>query len=190
MRVSILSARPIGERCIAWAKENLPEGVVLTDDNPDVIISVMYDKLIDTTVRAYNFHPGILPHYRGSGAYSWVLINGDVETGVTLHEIDGDIDHGAIIAITRFPVEPYDTAETLFKKAMDRLFEMFKKWFPYIINNQYDAIEQDKWRGRMYYRRDLEREKDLTRFAKAFSFEGKENAYYFNRRGERIELQW
>jgi methionyl-tRNA formyltransferase len=166
-------------------------GVELVDSNPDVLISVMYDRVLsEFPARSFNFHPGVLPQYRGSGAFSWAIINGEVETGITLHEIDEDIDHGAIIDIVRFPVDPNDTAGTLYERGMQYLFFMFQRWFDRIVSGDYTVISQDKWRGRIYYRRDLEREKDLTRYARAFEFADKERAFYYNRKGEKVELVW
>lgn len=195
MRVAILTSRSVGVRCIRWAEGHKPQGVVFTEpEHADVLISVMYAKLLSAErlegKRAYNFHPGILPAYRGSGAYSWVIINGEVETGVTLHEIDEDIDHGAIIEVRRFPIRDRDTAEVLFRRAEEYLFFMFRAWFSKLLSGDYTAQQQDKWRGRIYYRRDLDREKDLTRFARAFEFEGKERAFYYNSYGEKVELVW
>ena len=92
-------------------------------DECEVFISVLYDKILPASFlegrRCYNFHPGILPQYRGAGAFSWAILNGEKETGITLHEIDGDIDHGPIINISRFPVLPYDTASKLYEVACE-----------------------------------------------------------------------
>lgn len=196
MKVCIASSRPIGERCRDWAARNLPEGVTLTDDpeSSEVFISVLYGHLVSETFisprRCYNFHPGILPQYRGAGAFSWCLLNGDKECGITLHKLEVDIDSGPVIALRTFPVHPWDTAESLFGKGMGAIYELFTGWFARLVAGLYTAEPQDESKAKLYYRRDLERQRDLTRFARAFAFEGKPGAFYTDRHGRRHELRW
>lgn len=193
MRIYIATSREIGERCKAWAKANISPNHELVN-NPeycDVFISVLYDTLITPDFiskhRCYNFHPGVLPWYRGAGAYSWAIINGEFETGVTLHVIDKDIDHGPILDIERFPISKFDTAGSLFTIAENTIYNMFKAWFDrLLVNYPVTGLEQEE--GRIYYRKDLEKTKDLTRFIRAFTFEGKESAYYINYKGEKIYI--
>lgn len=189
-KIHIATSREIGRKCIISARGS---GYNLSSmEDCDIFISVMYDKLITDdyikTRPCFNFHPGILPWYRGAGAYSWAIMNGEIESGVTLHEIDKDIDHGKVIKIERFPIEVNDTAETLFTKAEQTIFHMFQLWVPKLISGEYQSQSQIK--GRIYYRKDLEEAKDLTRFAKAFSFKGKDNAFYINDLGERVEIRY
>lgn len=180
MKLYLATSRPIGEQCKKIAQGM---GYELTDmESCDVFISVLYDKLIpEDYIKSrpcFNFHPGILPWYRGSGAYSWAIINGEFETGVTLHEIDKDIDHGDVIDIQRFAIQPTDTAQILFSKAEITILQMFKRWLDHLVKKEYKPIQQES--GRIYYRKDLEKAKDLTRFVRAFTFEGKERAFYIN----------
>lgn len=196
MKVHIASSRPIGDRCRAIARDLLPQGAELTDDpeTSDVWVSVLYGHLVSETFisgrRCYNFHPGILPEYRGAGAFSWCLLNGDKECGVTLHELEVDIDSGPVLAVRRFPVHPWDTAESLYGKGMRAIEELFRAWLPRLIDGLYTAQPQDEGRARIYYRRDLERQRDLTRFARAFAFDGKPGAFWTDRHGNRHELRW
>lgn len=191
MKISIQSSREIGKKCIEWATA---QGYELTSmEECDVFISVLYDKIIPedyiNSRPCFNFHPGVLPWYRGAGAYSWVIINGEFETGVTLHEIDKDIDHGNVIHINRFPIKPNDTAEDLFHRAEESIFKMFKEFLPKILNQQfYNPVRQIE--GRIHYRKDLDKIKDLTKFVRAFTFRGKDNCYFINKAGEKIELKY
>jgi methionyl-tRNA formyltransferase len=193
--VHLATSRPIGERCIRWVEEQAFKGLTLVADpeKSDVFISVMYDSLVSEAFiekrRCYNFHPGILPEYRGSGAFSWAIINGEKRCGVTLHELETGIDSGPVIATCTFPIEPWDTAETLFGKGMDGIFSLFCDYFLKIIYGDYLATPQDEARARTYYRKDLRAAADLTRFVRAFAFAGKECAYYVNAQGRRIDLK-
>lgn len=192
MTIHVATSRQIGERCIEWAKQQGYELVPMQEC--DVFVSVMYDKLVHREFmagrRCYNFHPGVLPEYRGAGAYSWVIINGERETGVTLHEIDEDIDHGAIIDVQRFPVLAEDTAGSLFRQAEATMFRMFQEWLPKLIVGEVKAEPQIEAYAGIYYRKELERAKNLTRVVRAFTFEGKESAYFINSKGEKVYLQY
>lgn len=189
-KLHIATSRNIGEKCKQWAKE---QGYILTGiEECDIFISVMYDQLIPEdyikTRPCYNFHPGVLPWYRGAGAFSWTIINGEFESGITLHKIDKDIDHGDVISIQRFPIAESDTAEILFKKGEEAIFSLFRKYLPDLALNDLKAYKQES--GRIYFRKDLEKIKDLTKYVRAFTFEGKENCFFINKKGEKIELKY
>jgi phosphoribosylglycinamide formyltransferase 1 len=75
--------------------------------------------------RVINIHPALLPKYGGEGMYGIrvhqaVLAAGEKETGVTIHLADGDYDRGKIIAQSRVPVLPGDTAEILAERVLER----------------------------------------------------------------------
>lgn len=196
MKVHVASSRPIGDRCRAWALANLPPGWELTADPEasDVFISVMYAHLVSEQFierrRCYNFHPGLLPQYRGAGAFSWCLINGDRVCGVTLHELETDIDSGPVIATAAFPVEAWDDAGSLCAKGMQAIYGLFRVHWPALLDGSAAGEPQDPGKARLYYRKDLRGQRDLTRFVRAFSFEGKEPAFYTDRNGVRHEVRW
>ena len=191
-KVYIASSRPIGDRLKAWAKDNMPKGweLAVSMEDCQVFISAMYSKLIPEEYinerKCFNFHPGILPYYRGSGAFSWALINNNTHVGITLHEIDGNIDHGDIIKIVMWPIVKGDTAEALYNKGMLIIEKMFQEWFEKLLTGEYQATKQDESKARLYFRKDLDTMKDLTRFVRAFTFEGKDSAYYYNSKGKKI----
>ena len=68
--------------------------------------------------RIVNVHPALLPKFGGRGFYGIavheaVLASGDSVTGPTIHLVDEQIDHGAVLAQSRVAVLKGDTAETL-----------------------------------------------------------------------------
>ena len=63
-----------------------------------------------------NIHPSLLPKYRGGNPYSTVIINGEKETGVTLHFMDEGFDTGDIIVQQKVPIAPLETMGTLFNR--------------------------------------------------------------------------
>ncbi len=68
--------------------------------------------------RILNIHPALLPHFGGTGMYGdrvfRAVIDADAATsGATIHLVDGEYDHGAILAQCEIPVRPGETVETL-----------------------------------------------------------------------------
>lgn len=76
-----------------------------------------------------NLHPSLLPKFGGAGMYGLhvhqaVIAAGETESGCTVHWVDNGIDTGKIIAQTRVPVLPDDTAETLQKRIAPKEHEL------------------------------------------------------------------
>jgi phosphoribosylglycinamide formyltransferase-1 len=75
--------------------------------------------------RILNVHPALLPKFGGQGMYgrhvhAAVLAAGECETGVTIHLVDDQYDHGPVVAQAKVPVEPGDTPETLAARVQAR----------------------------------------------------------------------
>jgi phosphoribosylglycinamide formyltransferase-1 len=66
--------------------------------------------------RIINIHPSLLPRFPGLLAWKQALDAGEKITGCTVHYVDGQIDHGAIIAQREVPILPNDTAEILHER--------------------------------------------------------------------------
>ena len=70
----------------------------------DVYVVVAYGRILPPEVLAIprlgtvNIHPSLLPRYRGPSPVSTAILNGDVETGVTLMLLDEGMDSGPLLA--------------------------------------------------------------------------------------------
>ncbi|MDO8183386.1 MAG: methionyl-tRNA formyltransferase [bacterium] len=70
----------------------------------EVAIVASYGKILPTTLLTQpkngfvNIHPSLLPKYRGATPLQSAILSDDTETGVTLMQVDEQMDHGAIIA--------------------------------------------------------------------------------------------
>jgi methionyl-tRNA formyltransferase len=88
----------------------------------DVGVAVSYGRIIPEdlfhalTYGCFNIHFSLLPRYRGAAPVQWALTNGDAETGVTAFWMEKTLDTGPIILQKAVPIEPLDTADTLFDK--------------------------------------------------------------------------
>lgn len=65
-----------------------------------------------------NIHPALLPKYGGKGMYGHfvheaVINNKELESGITIHLVDEQYDHGAHLFQVTCPVLADDTADTL-----------------------------------------------------------------------------
>ncbi|MFO1012762.1 MAG: phosphoribosylglycinamide formyltransferase [Caulobacteraceae bacterium] len=96
----------------------------LTEAGVDLLVLSGYlRKLGPATLGAYagrilNIHPALLPEFGGEGMYGRrvheaVIAAGAEKSGCTIHLVDGEYDHGAIIARREIPIRQGDTAETL-----------------------------------------------------------------------------
>ncbi len=63
-----------------------------------------------------NVHPSMLPKYRGGNPYSRVIMNGETETGVTIHFMDESFDTGDIIAQKPYHIHSKATMGTIFNE--------------------------------------------------------------------------
>ena len=90
----------------------------------DLVVLAGYLKHIPASViktyhgRIINIHPGLLPEFGGRGMYgarvhAAVLASGATTTGLTVHFVDDEYDHGPIIAEWRLRVKIDDTVDSL-----------------------------------------------------------------------------
>lgn len=63
--------------------------------------------------RILNIHPSLLPSFPGARAVADALSHGVEMTGVTVHFVDEEVDHGPIVAQRPVAVAPGDTVESL-----------------------------------------------------------------------------
>ncbi|HID20781.1 MAG TPA: methionyl-tRNA formyltransferase [Planctomycetaceae bacterium] len=60
-----------------------------------------------------NVHASVLPKYRGAAPVQYAILNGDTETGVTIFQIQPELDAGPILAVQTTPIQPKETAGEL-----------------------------------------------------------------------------
>ena len=67
------------------------------------------------------YHPSLLPAYRGASAINWPIIKGETETGLSIFWPDNGLDTGDVLLQKKTPIGPNDTLGTVY---FDRLFPM------------------------------------------------------------------
>ena len=131
----------------------------IRDLNPDVIFSFYYRNLLcdniisSARVGAFNLHGSLLPAYRGRAPLNWVLVNGESETGVTLHRMVARADAGAIIAQQPVAIAESDEAMSLHRKLADAAKSMLHGVLPTIKAGTFSETAQDDSKASYYGRR-------------------------------------
>src|SRR6201998_2439435 len=67
------------------------------------------------------YHPSLLPRYRGPSSINWPIIKGDTQTGLTIFRPSDGLDEGPIILQKPVPIGPDDTLGSVY---FDRLFPL------------------------------------------------------------------
>jgi methionyl-tRNA formyltransferase len=73
------------------------------------------------TKGSIQYHPSLLPKYRGPSAINWPIIQGDNETGLSIFWPDNGLDTGDVLLQKKTPISDTDTLGTVY---FDRLFPM------------------------------------------------------------------
>ena len=117
---------------------------------PDVIFSFYYRNLLSDEILglaakgAFNLHGSLLPAYRGRAPLNWVLVNGETETGVTLHRMVRRADAGAIVAQQKVAIDADDTALQLHQKLNATAQTLLRDALPGILNGTFSETAQDE----------------------------------------------
>ncbi len=119
----------------------------LTDAHCNLIVLAGYMKLIGPRVlrefrnRIVNIHPALLPRFGGKGMYGIhvhraVIASGARVSGVSVHLVDEEYDHGRILAQAEVPVYPNDTPEALAERVLRKEHEFLPAVLAQIAKNQ------------------------------------------------------
>lgn len=120
----------------------------LEKNNSDIFIIAEYGKIIPENILeipkygAINVHASLLPKYRGPSPIQYALLNNDKKTGVTIMQMDKEMDHGNIILQEELDIEEYDDQISLREKLANLGAKMLIKL---LENNQlpFQSIEQN-----------------------------------------------
>ena len=116
---------------------------------PEVIFSFYYRNLLSDEILnlapkgAFNLHGSLLPKYRGRAPLNWVLVNGEKETGVTLHRMTNRADAGDIVAQQTVAIADSDVALSLHRKLCAASQTLLGDALPKIRSGQTQERAQD-----------------------------------------------
>jgi methionyl-tRNA formyltransferase len=116
---------------------------------PDFIFSFYYRNMIKPAVLeipkkgALNLHGSYLPRYRGRVPVNWALINGETETGATLHYMVEKPDAGDIVDQEKVGIEFSDTAHDLFAKVTAAAVTVISRAWPLLREGKAVRVPMD-----------------------------------------------
>jgi len=122
---------------VRWTAEEVFHARTLA---PDLVFSFYYRELLPPEVLAlprlgaFNMHGALLPKYRGRAPVNWAVLEGEKETGATLHQMVEKADAGPIVDQERVAIGPDDTAFDVQKRVTEAALR--------ILERQMDALER------------------------------------------------
>ncbi len=174
-------AHEAGVRAITPNNLNTPETLaLLAAADADFLFSFYFRQMLKRPALALarrgalNLHGSLLPRYRGRAPMNWVLIDGETETGVTLHYMDEKPDHGDVVAQRAVPIDRDDTALSLTHKLAGAARDLLRDMIPRLAAGSAPRTPQDHARasyfggrrpedGEIDWRQPAERVRNLIR---------------------------
>jgi len=116
---------------------------------PDFLLSFYYRNMIKPEVLelassgSLNLHGSYLPKYRGRVPVNWAVINGETETGATLHYMVAKPDAGDIVDQEKVEITFADTALDVFNKVTDAAVKVVRRAWPQLAAGTAQRIPMD-----------------------------------------------
>jgi len=120
---------------------------------PDFLFSFYYRSMLAPAMLAtaprgaFNIHGSLLPKYRGRVPVNWAIINGETETGATLHEMVEKPDAGRIVDQEAVPIGPDDLAVDVFRKVSGAAGRVLARSLPGLVAGTAALRPQDLSKG-------------------------------------------
>jgi methionyl-tRNA formyltransferase len=194
-----------GIPCLVYESENAiidffsERGMV-----PDLGLLVWWPRIIRPPLVSFpregyiNTHPSLLPHGRGKHYNFWTLVE-QAPFGVTLHRVEESVDSGGIVAQRVIPYGWEDSGASLYFKARDAMFKLFKETYPEIRKLGFSSWPQNSEAGSFHFSSELEsaseiildkvyRARDILNLLRARTFPGYPSCW-FEENGETFEVR-
>jgi methionyl-tRNA formyltransferase len=123
----VLTAPPVKERAIALGLPVVQPEKIRTQEfaewaraqRADVALVIAYGRILPKAILdapkhgCLNLHASLLPKYRGAAPITWSIAHGEVETGISLMQMDEGMDTGPVFSQHRIPIAPDTTTDEL-----------------------------------------------------------------------------
>ncbi len=126
---------------------------------PDFLFSFYYrhmlcERLLATATRgALNMHGSLLPKYRGRAPVNWAIVNGETETGASLHYMQARPDAGPMVGQESVPILIEDTALDVSMRVAIAAERLLDRCLPELIAGRAAGVPLDLERGSYFGRR-------------------------------------
>jgi len=116
---------------------------------PDLMVVVAYGLMLPIEVLTLprlgclNIHASLLPRWRGAAPIQRAIEAGDAVSGITIMQMDADLDTGAMLDRAETPILSEDTAQTLYDRLAQLGAERIVSVMSRLEKGGINAIEQD-----------------------------------------------
>lgn len=110
--------------------------LIISANNRYIFTPLIIDK---KDVEIINFHYALLPRYRGMNIPTWVIFNGERETGVTWHYVTEQVDCGKIIDQRIIPINGSTTAFDITRQGMLLANDSFKSFIKTLLEEKIEG---------------------------------------------------
>lgn len=127
----------------------------LREHNVELICLAGYMRLLSPQFvaafpnRILNIHPSLLPAFPGLEAQEQAFNYGVKVAGCTVHFVDEELDHGAIVVQRAIPVLDADDQHSLAKRILAEEHVAYTEAIARVVSGEYEV------RGRKYVKKDL-----------------------------------
>jgi|SRR5690242_16520004 len=136
------------ERIFVGTEFKSPSAIqLLSSLDLDYIIGIHFPYIVPKEVLGIpkigflNLHPAYLPFNKGWHTPTWAILDG-TKYGATLHFMGEELDAGDIILQKELNIQPFDTADSLYQKALKLEETVFKESLPLITSLSPPRIPQ------------------------------------------------
>lgn len=125
----------------------------LRAERADVALVLAYGRILPEGVLSaprcgcLNLHASLLPKYRGAAPINWAIAHGEVETGVSLMQMDAGLDTGPVFAMRSIPIGPEETAGELAERIAELCCTVIREDLPRAVSGELRALPQDETRA-------------------------------------------
>ena len=116
---------------------------------PDLAVLIAYGKILPADVLAIprlgfvNVHPSLLPRHRGASPVAGALLEGDVETGISIMQLDSQLDHGPVYAQVGTSIPEGSTRDSLLTSLAEQGADLLVQTLPKILAGSLTPTPQD-----------------------------------------------
>ena len=148
-------AERLGVAAHVFSRADFREGTavlqLLHDEKIDAIVLAGFLSRIPQNIiehypsRIINIHPALLPRFGGKGMYGHfvheaVLAAGEVVSGITIHYVDAEYDHGSTLCQATCPVYPsVDTPDSL----AERIHHLEHLYYPVAVRQMVQRMKEE-----------------------------------------------
>ncbi len=159
---------------------------------------ILPEKVLGVTSKGnLNFHPSLLPKYRGPSPIRSAILNDDRNTGVSIILMDKEMDHGPILAQEKIELDSWPIANHDLENRLGTLGgKMLVKLIPSFLNGEIKPIEQNHHQAT--FTKFIKKEDGLLdlntdpykNFLKINAFSGWPGTYFFTEKnGKKIRVK-